>query len=158
MARPKNTFGRSDETYEVLRDHVGPISREYPCDGSHIYAIKNGDKNDPYPPFRHMFKSAVYAGAPYEIYLRDLNGIVGNRHSDVSTITELVRRLPEKIEADSHSTSELLKGIGDNHLDRNECRKTLDALDTNDKINQGIRRIVEARLASLNDGLKAVRS
>lgn len=156
MARPKNTYGRSEETYEVTKNHVGPISEEYPCNDSHIYAIKDGRANDPYPPFRHWFRTSSRAGAPVEVYLRDLQGIVeASRPASTSTI-DLVARLSEKINADSNSTSEILNGISDNQLDRRECQRILDAVQISEDINSGIRRLVELQLAKLNDGLKIV--
>lgn len=158
MARPKNTYSRSDETYEVLRDHVRAIAKEYPCDDSHIYAIKDGRANDPYPPFRHLFKSALYAGAPVKRYLRDLSGLVENHECRGNRTKEIIAELSRKIEADAVSTSELLSGVQDNNLDRVECQRVLDALEISRAIEEGIKVLVERRLAELNDGRQAVSS
>lgn len=149
MARPKFPYKRSDETYEVVRDHVAAIAREYPCCESFIYGIKDGTANDPYPPFRHWFKSCAYGGGPVEKYLRDLNGIAAKAGRSEADETDLLKTLTEKIEADSASTSKILDAFGDRDLDRRECHEILDALDTNEKIKRGIRLIVERRLAEL---------
>lgn len=148
MSRPR--YPRSDETYEVLRDHVGAVAKEYPCDDSYIYAIKNGTSNDPYPPFRHMFCAAVGGGAPVEIYLRDLQGVLARRPAGRSITEDLVDQLSKKIESDANETSEILGAIGDRQLDRAECQRILDSLDIGDKISKGIRRLTEQRLAEIS--------
>lgn len=149
MPRRKFPYTRSDETYEVLRDHVGPIAKEYPCDGSYIYAIKDGHSNDPFPPFRHLFKSSAYAGAPVEIYLRDLNGILAKARPELGADGDLLRQLTKKISAEADSTSKILEAIGDRVLDRKECHEILSVLEVDTDIKNGIRRIVERRLAEI---------
>ena len=158
MARPKFPYKRSDETYEVLRNHVGAVAKEYPSDSSYIYAIKNGDSNDPYPHFRHLFLAAARACAPVQIWLRDLNAIVARaRCSDETNEIDLVERLSDKIESDATSTSELLSAIGDRVLDRSECHRILATLEISRDIENGIARLVERRLAELNErNLQAV--
>ncbi len=153
-----NKYPRTDETYDVLRNHVGPISKEYPCDSSYVYAIKNGDSNDPYPHFRHLFLAAARAGAPVEIWLHDLNAIVARANCGAETETaDLVARLSDKIESDADSTSELLTAIGDRKLDKVECHRILSTLEISRDIETGIARIVERRLAELSEGkMKAV--
>lgn len=149
MPRRKYPYRRSDETYEVVRNHVGEIAKHYPCDASFIYAVKNGDANDPYPAFRHLFQSAALAGAPVETYLRDLRGLAAVTGKPGTGVHELAAQLADKISADSDSTSEILAGIRDNELDRSECHRILDALDISRQVEQGIRRLVEKRLGEL---------
>lgn len=141
-------YSRSEETYEVLKHHVGPISKAYPCDDSYIYAIKNGDANDPYPPFRHLFQSSVNGKAPVRIWLRDLKSIVDGVQCD-SSMSELRELLSEKIMKDADSTSKMLDGIQDDCLDRQECLDILDALEIEQQVQNGIKRLVSLRLMKL---------
>jgi hypothetical protein len=152
MPRPKDTYGRSDETYEALKCHVGPISKEYPCEDKFIYAIKNGDSKDPYQPFRHLFLSAARAGAPVEIWLRDLHSIVERAGSTSdNSVDDLVEQLSIKIRAEADSTSVILDSIGDRQLDRRECHAILHAVEIGKDINSGIESIVLRRLAQLDE-------
>lgn len=155
-AMPRRKYTRSDATYDVLRNHVGAVSKEYPCDDSYIYAIKNGDANDPFPPFRHLFQSAARAGAPAEIYLHELNGILARSlPNDVQG--DIVKRLSDKITSDSNSTSEILEAVDDREIDKAECLRILAALEVSRDINRGIETLIERRLAELAEkGLKAV--
>lgn len=150
-------YPRSEETYDVLKHHVGPVSKAYPCDDSYIYAIKNGEANDPYAQFRHLFQSAVIGKAPARIWLRDLEGILENVAPDPA-ISELRELLSEKIMKDADSTSKMLDGLQDNHLDRKECQDILDALEIEQQVQDGIRKLVEKRLAELSGGIRAVAS
>ncbi|MGD9564481.1 MAG: hypothetical protein AB7Q37_18905 [Pyrinomonadaceae bacterium] len=150
---PRKKYQRSDETYDVLKHHVGAIAKEYPSDASYIYAIKNGDSNDPYPHFRHLFLAAARAGAPVKIWLRDLSAIAARAEcSNEGAATDLVTRLSEKIESDAHSTSELLAAITDRVLDKAECHRILSTLEASRKIENDIATIVEVRLAELSSG------
>lgn len=144
-------YPRTDETYEVLKSFIGPIAKQYPANDSYIYAIKNGDANDPYPHFRHLFLAAARAGAPVEIWLRDLNGIVEHAGGRLGTVTDLVARLSEKITADADETSDILDAIADRKLDKRECHKILAAVETDIDLNSGIKRLVGSRLAELNE-------
>lgn len=156
MARSKNTYKRSDETYEVLKNHVQPIAREYPCDDSHVYAIKNGEKNDPYAAFRHLFASCAAGGAPVEIFLRDLQGILQRFRptEKILDIHELAGRLAEKIEAEADEDSELLRAISDRQLSRSECHRIRDAMDARDLVAKPIKDFVDDQLALFNDAQK----
>jgi len=157
MARPKCTYTRSDETYEVLRYFVPQIAKEYPCNASHIYAIKDGGANDPYPPFRHIFSVSSAAGAPVDIYLRDLQGIVDRRRRmQTDTMADLAARLAESIKADANEHSEIVDALNSGDLDRAECHKILDAYKISDRIDEEIKTLIRGRLAELNDGPKAV--
>lgn len=136
-----------------MKDHVQMIAKEYPCDDSHIYAIKNGEKNDPYAAFRHLFASCAAAGAPVEIWLRDLRGII-ERHlpsEQIFDIHELAGRLAEKIEAEADEDSELLRAISDRQLSRTECHRIRDAMDARDLVAKPIKDFVDKQLAQFND-------
>lgn len=157
MPRRKFPYTRSDETYEVLRAHVGPIAKEYPCDSSYVYSIRNGDSNDPYPHFRHLFLAAARAEAPVEIWLRDLSSILTRALPGFEADGDLLRQLTKKISAEADSTSKILEAIGDRVLDRKECHEILAVLEIDADIKNGIRRIVERRLAEIvSPAIKAV--
>jgi hypothetical protein len=126
MAR--NHYGRSDETYDVLRNHVQPIAAEYGCDDSYIYDIKNQRTPDPYPKFRHLFRSAAQAGAPVKIWLDDLQGIAIKKRSARPSLQKLAEDLLEKIQLNSDATAAIVSALGDKQLERHECHTVLAAL------------------------------
>lgn len=152
MPRQKFPYTRSDETYQVLQHNTEMIAKEYPCDSSYIYSIKNAGSNDPYPHFRHLFLAAARAGAPVRIWLHDLNAIVARAdRSNEIALKDLVAQLADKIESDADSTSELLAAIGDRQLDQSECHRILAKLEISRDIENGIVKVVERRLAELRE-------
>lgn len=123
MARPKFPYTRSDETFEVLKEHVAAVAKQYPCNDSHICRIKNGEANDPFPPFLALFIPAANGGAPVRAWMRRLES-----HIPKALVTgiELVKLLAEKIEKDADSTSEIVRDIEDHHVDDRECDRIYD--------------------------------
>ena len=143
-------YPRTEETYDVLRNHVGSIAKEYPCCDSYISAIKNGDSNDIYAQFRQLFRAASDAGAPVEVWLRDLNGIVERRKVMASDAGDLIKHLSGRMLAEADSTSKILDAISDHDLDRSECHRILQAREISRDLGANIDRIVSARLAEFS--------
>ncbi|MGE3953533.1 MAG: hypothetical protein AB7F88_19790 [Pyrinomonadaceae bacterium] len=147
----RRRYDRSDETYMVLRNHVSAISKEYPCDPSYIYGIKNGDSNDPYPHFRHLFLAAARGGAPVSIYIDDLEGIRLNAAADKPSADALAAELLKKIHSNSDATAMIVDALKDRHLDKSECHTILAALAREADTNSRLEQIVKRQLAEIED-------
>ena len=141
-------YSRSDETYDVLRGDEQRISKEYPCDDSYIYAIKNAVSPDPYPHFRHLFRAAARAGAPAQRWLDELSGILMAAQPDC--ISEcLTETLLDKIRRNSDATVAITAALEDKRLDKRECHSILAALATEAENNRKLERIVQRQLAAI---------
>lgn len=122
MAR-KN-YKLTDETFKVLSKKEQAIADEYDCDGSYIYAIKNGESPDPYPHFRRLFRAAARAGAKAEIWFNDLAGILINSRPIIHC-TEFSKQLLKKIRTDAECTEKMIEAVADGELDKSECHELL---------------------------------
>ncbi len=147
MPRPK--YSRSDETYDVLRRHIQPISKEYGCDDSYIYAIKNGDTNDPYPHFRRLFSAAARAGAPVRVWLDDLSGVAVAAASGSSCIDKLSEQLVQKININAEATTTIISALSDKQLEKHECHTVLAALALEAENIKKLEHLVQRKLAEL---------
>lgn len=151
MAR--KIYHRSDETYEVLsKGNEADIAREMEKDVSHINRIKNGNYADPYSPFRALFRAAVYADAPAEIWLNDLAAILARaRKSTPDAETELTMQLVEKIRRDGETQTSIVEALKDRTLDRAECHEILACLERNEENTKNLTEIVRSRLGDLSE-------
>ncbi len=113
----RETYPLSTETLKVLTDRVGDISEEMDVTTAYLYQILNSDTCDPFAKFRRLFAAAARAGAPVEIWLAELHGIVAKYKRD-RTMTEA---LTDKIATDAITTSELLTALHDGQIDAHEA-------------------------------------
>lgn len=151
----RRQYPRTDETYDVLRKaNLKNIAKEYPCDDSYLYTIKDGKSNDPYGHFRVLYKACADAGAEVDIWLNDLIAIKTKARKENLTLRDIAATLMEKIRTDADSSAKLLESLRDNQLDRKECHEILAAFAANDTVEDEIKRLVQLRLAEIGEKRK----
>lgn len=149
MAR--NTYHRSDETFQVLIHHESEIAREGEWKPQYIHQVKDGESPDPYPKFRALFRAAVRAGAKAEIWLNDLTAIyVKARKSDVCS-SELSAKLLEKITVGAEAVRVMVDASSDGQVDERECHAILAALGRLERIIKRLQEIVLHRLGEIKE-------
>lgn len=149
MAR-KN-YRLSDETFLVLSGNEANIAREFDCDPSYIYAIKNGDAPDRFAQFLPFFRAIAYAGAKAEIFLNVLNGILINARP-LRNCKEFSSQIIEKIRTDAECTEQMITAIADGNLDKSECHNLLSVIAKTKRLLEKLERILHKRLGELDEG------
>lgn len=117
----------SPQTRKVLTNHVKDIAIEFDCDPSHMYQILSDVEPDPFAKFRRLFKAAVRAEAPFELWMDELSGIIA-RYTKAPPKRSATECLIEHIQAGSELATKMVESFADGRIDDIEAAKLQAAL------------------------------
>jgi hypothetical protein len=156
MARKHYTH--SDETFKAVVDHEAAIAKEFGCDPTYIYGIKNRSQKDPFSPFRELYRATARGGGDTSPWRRDLDAIdasVNARNESPSDLTDLLCR---KLRGDGVSSEDLAAAIRDGELDERECEQIIRDMTSVASLARLIKATATVRLGEIRENRHPLRA